>query len=338
MSGGAHKFCSTAPVQDPPSPPPSDFLLAPPLSGDEGRAKVRRERRCGGIFPTAGRAGGGSRRSGGHGEAVAFQRAGRIEMCTACSVASGLSRTESGRDPQFCSTAPVQDPPPLPPPSDFDLGPPLCGGLQSRGAMGAAVRRNFSNCRRWAGGGSRRSRGHGEAVAFERAGPNEIGAQCAALQSAPSSTVIREGPPISVRPPPCRIPVPSSIRFRFGPATLWRPVQSRGAMGGADAAEFFQRSAVGRSGEVEEAAVTEKLWPSSERARMKLVHSVQRCSRPRAQPTSGRGPQFCSTAPVQDPRPLLHPISIWAGLMYCSRSVWWHSAAAISIRSVDSNQ
>ena len=27
---------------------------------------------------------------------------------------------------------------------------------------------------------------------------NEIGAQCATLQSAPSSTVIREGPPISV--------------------------------------------------------------------------------------------------------------------------------------------
>jgi len=35
------RFCSTAPGQDPPTPPPADFPVGRPLGGDECRADVR---------------------------------------------------------------------------------------------------------------------------------------------------------------------------------------------------------------------------------------------------------------------------------------------------------
>ncbi len=51
----------------------------------------------------------------------------------------------------------------------------------------------------------------------QRVGPNEIGAQCATLRSARSPTVIREGPPISVRPPRRELPTFPFKSFPLGP-------------------------------------------------------------------------------------------------------------------------
>jgi hypothetical protein len=45
---------------------------------------------------------------------------------------------------------------------------------------------------------------------------------------------------------------------------------------------------------------------SSERARVKLVHSVQSESRPGAQPSSGRGPQFLFDRPARELQPSGH--------------------------------
>jgi hypothetical protein len=50
---------------------------------------------------------------------------------------------------------------------------------------------------------------------------------------------------------------------------------------------------------VKETADGRRREVNSEWARMNLVHSVQRCSRPRAQPSSGRGPRFLSDRPTQ---------------------------------------
>ncbi len=52
----------------------------------------------------------------------------------------------------------------------------------------------------------------------QRVGSSEIGAQCAIRKSAPSSTVIREGPPISVRPPRQGAPRVPVQMFPVGPA------------------------------------------------------------------------------------------------------------------------
>src|SRR6202022_5023517 len=43
------QFSSTAPRQEPPSPPPSDFPVRRPRGGDESRADVRREGGAGGV-------------------------------------------------------------------------------------------------------------------------------------------------------------------------------------------------------------------------------------------------------------------------------------------------
>jgi hypothetical protein len=50
----------------------------------------------------------------------------------------------------------------------------------------------------------------------QRVSPSEIGAQCATSRSAPSLTVIREGPPISVRPPRQGVPTFPFKRSRWG--------------------------------------------------------------------------------------------------------------------------
>jgi hypothetical protein len=125
MSGGAPRFCSTAPVQEPPSPLPSDFDLGPPLCGGRCRAEVRWERRCNGIFPTVILG-----RSGEVEEAAVMKKRwpsserARWECVRRAAIATrGKAGPMSGGAPRFCSTAPVQEPP-SPLPSDFDLGRP----------------------------------------------------------------------------------------------------------------------------------------------------------------------------------------------------------------------
>jgi len=69
------------------------------------------------------------------------------------------------------------------------------------------------------GDGQRKPRTGEDAEGEPRVGRNEIRAQCALLRSAPRPTVIREGPPIPVRPSRQGAPHSPVQMFPVGPAT-----------------------------------------------------------------------------------------------------------------------
>jgi len=82
---------------------------------------------------------------------------------------------------------------------------------------GGRVRRNFPTV----GLGSRRMSKKPRSTEKRWPSSDRAGSECArraVIASRGEQSRCQVGPTISVRPPPCGIPVPSSIRFRFGPA------------------------------------------------------------------------------------------------------------------------
>jgi hypothetical protein len=145
----------------------------------------------------------------------------------------GVRRVDVRWGPRFCSTAPVQDPP-SPPPSDFDLGPPLSEMRAGPRCEGSGAQRKFSRRPGRAGGDIEEAAVDGEAVAFERSARAGNWVRRAAIATRDEPSRPQVGPTILFDRPPAGSPSPPPSDFDLGPATLWRRVQSRRVTGAAE--------------------------------------------------------------------------------------------------------
>ena len=110
---------------------------------------------------------------------------------------------------------------------------------------------------------------------------------------------VRVGPTILFDRPPCRIPRPLLHPISFWPRhSVMRAGPTCEGSGGA--AEFFrQRGRAG--GDVEEAAVTEKRWPSSDRRGREWVRRTAIATRAEQGGCQGGAHNSVRPPPVQDP-------------------------------------
>ena len=129
-------------------------------------------------------------------------------------------------------------------------------------------------------------------------GPSEIGAQCAIRKSARSSTVIREGPPISVRPSRQGAPHVPVQSFPLG-----RPLRETRAESSVPRRRIFSAGRqAGGDGE-RKRRMGEAARVTSEWARMKSVH---KCAIRKSAPSSTvirEGPPISVRPPRQGSSP-----------------------------------
>ena len=143
--------------------------------------------------------------------------------------------------PRFTLTAPAQEPPLLVSIVSF-LGRPLCGD-ECRADV-RWVRAELFNRRPQAGTDGQESSGRREVRWRSSGRPGSGSVHYTTLYTLAEQSRCHVGPTILCDRPRPGSPTPRFNRFLLGPATLWRRVQSRGAMG---AGGTFPPSPAGRS-------------------------------------------------------------------------------------------